>query len=147
MEDLRQYTCGLMSLFGAEVLESSKTRVEIRMPITPDLYQPANFLHGGATIALLESAASYAATNNADFTKETVFGVNVNVNHRKSGKSGFLRGIAELDRQEGAKMFWNVVAYDDEGDIISEGSILTLTVSLERLAEKNRLSEERKEAQ
>ncbi|MDR2721472.1 MAG: PaaI family thioesterase, partial [Coriobacteriaceae bacterium] len=97
---------GLMKLLNMEIVEASKTRVEMSMPITPDLYQPFNFVHGGATIALLESAASYAAEKNANLEVETVFGVNVNVNHRKSGKSGTLRGIAELERHEGAKYYW-----------------------------------------
>ncbi|MCL1798993.1 MAG: PaaI family thioesterase [Eggerthellaceae bacterium] len=129
-------TNGLMSLLGIKVIESGTERVEMHMPISADLYQPDRVVHGGATIALLESAASYGASNNADASKETVFGVNVNVSHRKSATHGMLRGVAQVDRREGPKTFWNVAAYDDEGDIVSEGSVLTLAVSYERLAEK-----------
>jgi len=136
MKEMAFQTNGLMDLLNIKVIESTETYVEMHMPITADLYQPASILHGGATIALLESAASYGAANNADFKVERVFGVNVNINHRKSGHAGVLRGIAKLSRKEGSKLYWDVVALDDEGDIVSEGSVLTLTVSLERLAER-----------
>ncbi len=126
------------------ITSSCKTRVEAEMPITPDLHQPFGFLHGGATIALLESAASRGAEENADFETERPFGVDVHVRHRKSGKAGMLRGVAEFDRQEtsersgAVKQFWNVVAYDDEGDVVSEGVIVTKIVSLAYLASKER---------
>ena len=66
------------------------------------------------------------------------------VRHRKSGKEGMLRGVAELDRVEtsghtgSVKQFWNVAAYDDVGDVVSDGVIVTKVVSLERLAQKER---------
>ena len=122
----------------------SKTpqRVEVVLPITPDLYQPHGFLHGGVTIALLESAASYGAECHTDFSKELPFGIEVTVRHRKSGKEGMLRGVADLDREEvsertgAVKQYWNVAAYDDAGDVVSDGVIMTKIVSLARLAQK-----------
>ncbi len=136
-----------------EIASSTSTRVEASMPITPDLYQPFGFLQGGATIALLESAASRGAEENADFETERPFGVDVRVRHRKSGKAGVLRGVAELDRQEisersGAiKQFWNVAAYDEEGDTISDGVIVTKIVSLEYLDKKAREREAARSAE
>ncbi|PNV68777.1 PaaI family thioesterase [Enteroscipio rubneri] len=127
-----------------EIISSSTTRVEAAMPITPDLYQPFGFLHGGATIAMLESAASRGAEENADFETERPFGVDVHVRHRKSGKEGMLRGVAELDHEEtsertgAVKQFWNVAAYDEEGDVVSDGVIVTKIVTLEYLAAKER---------
>lgn len=128
---------GLVEQLHMEVVISEKEYVEMQMPITANVLQPFGFLHGGATIALLESAASLGAANNTDFEKELPFGVDVRVRHRKSGKlGGTLRGVANLDRVEGTKWFWCVVAYDDDGDIISEGEILTKIVSLEYLKQK-----------
>lgn len=118
-----------------------ETRVEAVMPITPDLYQPHGYLHGGATIALLETVASIGTEQNTDFDNERPFGIDVHVRHRKSGKNGVLRGVAELDRQEpssagGVKQYWNVVAYDEDGDVVSDGVIMTKIVPLARLAQK-----------
>jgi 1,4-dihydroxy-2-naphthoyl-CoA hydrolase len=125
----------LIDALNIEVIESTKTRVEMVMPITAEVHQPFGLLHGGATIALLESAASLAATNLADLKREQPFGIEVSVRHRKSGKQGQLRGVAELDYRQNNKQFWKVCAFDDEGDIISDGVIMTKIVTLERLAE------------
>lgn len=131
-----EYNTGLFALLDIELLKSEKTHVEMQLPITSQVLQPFGYLHGGITISLLESAASIATENNADLDKELPFGVDVHVKHRKSGKSGMLRGVADLDHVEGNKWFWRVVAFDDEGDIISEGTIIVKIVSLERLKEK-----------
>lgn len=128
----------LTDVLHIETVSASEGRVEATMPITPDVFQPFGFLHGGATISLLETVASVGAEMLADLDRERPFGIDVQVRHRKSGKAGMLRGIAELDRTEGSKRFWNVTALDDEGDVVSDGVIVTKTVTLERLAQKER---------
>lgn len=133
----------LTDLLGIEVVSEGAERAEAAMPVTPDLHQPFGFLHGGATIALLETVASVGAGCRADFDRERPFGVDVHVRHRKSAQEGTLHAVAELDREEpsragGRKQFWNVVATDDAGDVVSEGVVVTKIVSLERLAKKER---------
>lgn len=129
---------GLTSTLGIRYAELSSTRAVATMPIEPRVLQPYGFLHGGATIALLETAASAAAGKLADLDRERPFGIDVHVRHRKSGTGGTATGVAELDRIEGSKQFWKVAAYDDGGDVLSEGMVVTKIVSLERLAEKER---------
>lgn len=128
----------LVDTLGIEVMSSDKERVEARMPITPEVFQPFGFLHGGATIALLETVASIGAENRTNFDLERPFGIDVQVKHRKSGKSGFLYGVAELDHLEGSKQFWTVIARDEAGDVVSDGVIVTKIVTLERLAQRER---------
>ena len=133
-----------VDMLGISVVSASRNHIEATMPITPDLYQPYGYLHGGATIALLESVASVGAEQRTNFERERPFGVDVHVRHRKSGKEGQLRGVAEFDHEEvsehtgAVKQYWNVVAYDDAGEVVSEGVIMTKVVSLEYLATKTR---------
>lgn len=136
---------GFIEFMQIKTLTSEKGFVEMTMPILSEYLQPFGYLHGGATITLLETAASIGAAQNVDLEKERPFGVEVRVCHRKSGRSGMLRGVAKLDRREGNKQFWDVVAYDDAGDVVSEGEIVCKVVSLERLAEKEREKRENKE--
>lgn len=112
--------------------------VEGCMPIDDWKLQPAGFLHGGATITLLESLASRASDLMTDHDTQYSFGVDVHVRHRKPGERGLLYGRADLDRIEGNKQFWNVVAKDEAGDVVSSGVIMTKIVPKERLAEKQR---------
>lgn len=127
-----------------ETVSLGKHHVEAVMPITPEVFQPHGYLHGGATIALLETVASYGAEQSTDFSKECPFGVDVHVRHRKSGKSGMLRGVADLDHEEtsqrtgAVKQYWNVAAYDDAGDVVSDGMIMMKIVPLAYLDQKER---------
>lgn len=124
---------GLNELLGIEFIEQSPACVRATLPITDDVRQPHGFLHGGTTLALLEAVASQGAELNADLSRELPFGVNVNVTHRKSGVDGTLHGTATLSREEKSskgyrKLFWDVAAYDDAGDAISEGTVLCMIV-------------------
>ncbi len=120
-------------------------RVEMAMPIVEGVLQPHGFLHGGATIALLESCASRGADLRTDFDKELPFGLESTIRHKKPGKEGLLHGLAELDHEDpsygGRKQFWHVVATDDAGDVISEGTFITKIVTLEHFANKQKQRE------
>ena len=115
---------GLISLLGIRFIEATPERCEAVMPITDAVLQPFGFVHGGATLALLET--------------ERPFGTRVDVRHRKSGRAGSVRGVAELERVEGVKQIWRVNAYDDEGDVMSTGTFETKIVTLAYLAERGR---------
>lgn len=126
---------------GIETMHSDPCHVEGRMPITQGTLQDFGFVHGGATIALLETVASIGAANRTDLACERPFGTEVRVRHRKSGRAGNLRGVADLEREEpsragGRKQVWRVAAYDDAGDVVSEGEVVTKIVTLEYLAQK-----------
>lgn len=132
---------------GFKLVTETPDRVEIVMPISDKVQQPFGFVHGGATIALLETAASRAAELRADLEKERPFGIEAHIRHWKSGRKGSVRGVAEIDHVEGDKQIWNVTAYDDEGDVMSNGTFVTKIVSLERLAEKERKRAAAKQAE
>ncbi len=55
--------------------------------------------------------------------------------------------MAELDHEDpsygGRKQFWHVVATDDAGDTVSEGTFITKIVTLEHFASKQKQREER----
>lgn len=136
---------GFNTVLGFTFTEQSTERVEAVMPITDTLRQPFGVLHGGVTIALLEAVASQGAALIADFEVEVPFGIEANIRHRKSGKEGSVRAVATLNRIEGSKQIWDVTAYDDEGDVISDGTFTTKIVSYERLAQIERRRAEAKQ--
>lgn len=123
---------------------AEKNHVEAEMPITDKIRQPFGFVHGGATLTLLESAASLGAELRANLQVERPFGTEVHVRHVKSGKEGKLRAVADLESESVSKrsgsitQHWAVAAYDDAGDVVSEGEIVTKIVSLARLAQRSK---------
>ena len=132
---------GMAKTLGLRVLEESPTYVLMEMPVTDALVQPFGFLHGGATISLLESAASWAAALGTDCATERAFGSHIDVHHLNSVTGGLVRGSATLEStrdlgERGSKQTWAVEAKDEQGRTVSCGTITTRTVSLEYLAEK-----------
>ncbi len=132
----------LLDVLDISIVEVTPDHVELTMPISESVLQEWGFLHGGATLAVLETAASYGAAARIDPETERPFGINLDVTHRKSGKlGGLVRGVADIDREEpsrrgGRKQFWRIAAYDETGDVLSEGTMLTMIVPLSRLEEK-----------
>ena len=58
-----------------ETVSADKRHVEATMPIVPEVFQPHGYLHGGATIALLETVASIG----------TGFRQGASLRHRRAG--------------------------------------------------------------
>ena len=69
-------------LLGITFPEASDTLVRGELPITDAIRQPFGFVHGGATIALLEAVASLGTELQTDLSRELSYGENVNVTHR-----------------------------------------------------------------
>lgn len=132
---------GMAKTLGLRVLEESPTYVLMEMPVTDALVQPFGFLHGGATISLLESAASWAAALGTDFATERAFGSHIDVYHLNSVTGGVIRGSATLESaqnlgERGSKQTWAVEAKDEQGRTVSCGTITTRTVSLRYLSSR-----------
>ncbi len=133
---LEEYTGeGFIAALGLEFTAVGRDRVEARMPITERIMQPWGFVHGGATLTLLETVASVGGMASADLEHELPFGTEVHVRHRKSGRVVSIYGFATLDRSDpnpgragGVRQTWNVVARDDAGDVMSEGTVVVKVV-------------------
>ncbi|ASK62888.1 esterase [Virgibacillus phasianinus] len=82
------FTNTLMETLGIETQSADKDLIVMTMPVDHRTKQPAGFLHGGASVALAESAASIGATMNVDPDAYSVFGLEINANHIKSKREG-----------------------------------------------------------
>lgn len=132
----------LLDTLDISIVQITPDHVELTMPISEKVLQEWGFLHGGATLVVLESAASYGAAARTDPETERPFGINIDVTHRKSGNlGGVVRGVADIEWEEpsrhgGRKQFWRIAAYDEEGAVLSEGTMLTMITPIARLVEK-----------
>src|SRR6478609_1414819 len=69
--------------------------LEARMPVDHRTHQPLGLLHGGASVALAETMGSVAATLCVDTSKQFCVGLDINANHLRSVRSGFVKGITK----------------------------------------------------
>lgn len=68
--------------------------IEAKMPVDHRTHQPLGLLHGGASVALAETLGSIAATSCLDLRIQYCVGLEINANHIKSVKDGFVYGTA-----------------------------------------------------
>ncbi len=120
-----------VDLLNIETVLVEDKRVVVRMKTVKPLLQPLGFLHGGATLSLLETAASVGAAHSSDFD-EKPFGVHVDIHHRHSGLLGdIITGTAVLEhdpslapqKPDRRTQLWKVTACNQDGVLISEGHV------------------------
>ena len=118
------------------ITESTKTHAKADMPIVDAIRQQYSYVHGGATISLLETVAGACVEHYVDREKERPFGTHLDIHHIKTGSQGVLHALAELDRIDGNRYVFRATVRDDDGDVISTGKVVYRVVTLERLRQK-----------
>jgi len=73
-----------------EFIEIGNNYLSAKMPVNTRTMQPMGILHGGASCALAETVGSAAANYCIDQEKAVCVGLEINVNHIKSVKDGFV---------------------------------------------------------
>ncbi|MFD1361430.1 hotdog fold thioesterase [Lentibacillus salinarum] len=112
------YENTLLEALGIETVSLEQDRVIMTMPVDHRTHQPAGLLHGGANIALAESAASIGAFLNVDAAKYNVFGIEINANHVKSKREGNVTATAEPVHKGKTTMVWQIRITDEHGNLI-----------------------------
>lgn len=108
----------LMDALGIEMKTFEKEMVEMTMPVDERTHQPFGFLHGGANVALAESAASVGSFLHCDPEKVNVFGMEVNANHIKSKRGGIVTAKAVPIHVGKATMVWEIKIVDELENLI-----------------------------
>jgi 1,4-dihydroxy-2-naphthoyl-CoA hydrolase len=84
---------GLGQTLQMTVVEATPERIVMTMPVTTQHLQPWGYLHGGASVALAETAATVGAFLNCP-PGMVAFGQEVNANHIRSVREGLLTATA-----------------------------------------------------
>lgn len=108
----------LMEALGMEVMKAEPDEVEMRMPVDARTHQPMGFLHGGANVALAESAASIGGFLNIDTNEQQVFGIEINANHIKSAREGWVTATAVPSHIGKTTMVWEIRIVHESGTLL-----------------------------
>jgi len=117
-EQLNQFSQNsLVGLLGIEVTEIGEDWLSATMPVNAKTHQPLGFLHGGASVVLAETLGSLASHLAAE--ENTIcFGLEVNANHIKSVKDGFVTGIARPIRVGTSTQVWDIQISDEHQQLV-----------------------------
>lgn len=108
----------LMEQLQMRVVEADKDQVVMEMPVGPHNRQPMGFLHGGASVALAETAASIGGNLHADSATQAVFGLEINANHIRSVRSGIVTAVASPIHIGKSTMVWQISISDENEDLL-----------------------------
>ncbi|GAQ16261.1 esterase YdiI [Oceanobacillus picturae] len=108
----------LMEALGIKTVSLDKNLVILTMPVDGRTRQPAGYLHGGASVALAETAASIGAMANIDTEQSNVFGMEINANHIKSKRDGMVTALAKPIHLGKTSMVWEIQIVDEAEKLI-----------------------------
>lgn len=128
LSDLGAIEPGTMAEFlGMEWTELGDDFIKIKMPVDQRTKQPYGLLHGGASCALAETIGSVASQLILDPNKFICVGLEINANHIRSARNGYVTGIAKPLHLGGTTHVWDIKIYDDGNQLICI-SRLTLAI-------------------
>jgi len=108
----------LIENLGIEIISMSKDKVTGRMPVDERTIQPAGFLHGGASVAFAETLGSIGGIATIDYPRQVPLGIEVNANHIKAVREGWVYGEASPVHLGENTQVWEIHIRDDEQQLI-----------------------------
>lgn len=101
-----------------EVLQADPQCVVMSMPVGPKTIQPMGWLHGGASVALAESAASLGTLLNISPESQVAAGLEINANHLRPATGGNVVATATWIHKGKSTMVWDIRIRDDQDRLI-----------------------------
>jgi 1,4-dihydroxy-2-naphthoyl-CoA hydrolase len=100
-----------------------KDRVVAKMPVDHRTIQPYGLLHGGASVSLAETLGSIAAHLSIDSAKYLSVGLEINANHIRSVRSGYVTGTAKPVHIGRSTHVWAIEIVDENDQLVCTSRI------------------------
>jgi 1,4-dihydroxy-2-naphthoyl-CoA hydrolase len=128
LEDFHQLGKGTMGEYiGIEWTELGDNFLKATMPVDQRTKQPYGLLHGGASCVLAETIGSVASAMIIDHSKFLCVGLEINANHVRGVKEGFVTGIASPLHLGSSTHVWDIKIYDEKEKLVC---VSRLTVAI-----------------
>ncbi len=108
----------LIEHLGIEFLEIGDDFIKARMPVDHRTRQPMGLLHGGASVALAETLGSIAAYLCIDIQKQSCVGLEINANHIRAVREGWVYGVAKPHHLGKSTHLWEIKITDDKDKLV-----------------------------
>lgn len=104
---------------GIEFTEMGDDYMVAKMPVNERTRQPIGIMHGGASCVLAETVGSTAANCCVDITKQYCVGLDINTNHIRSIKEGYVIATTKPFHIGRTTQVWSIEIKDEQGKLIS----------------------------
>ncbi|MFZ5894957.1 MAG: hotdog fold thioesterase [Myxococcota bacterium] len=120
----------LIAHLGIEFLEAGDDYLTARMPVDNRTHQPAGMLHGGASVVLAETLASWGATFTVDRAKSHCVGLEINANHVRAISSGWVIGTGRPLHLGKSTQIWEVRIADEQNRLVCVSRITMAVLNM-----------------
>lgn len=105
----------------------TENSITAKMPVDQRTRQPFGLLHGGASVALAETLGSVAANLCVDPAHKVCVGLEINANHVRSVREGYIWGTTTPIHIGSSTQIWQIEIRDERGKLVC---ISRLTVAV-----------------
>jgi 1,4-dihydroxy-2-naphthoyl-CoA hydrolase len=103
---------------GIEFTAIGNDTLEAKMPVDERTHQPFGMLHGGASVALAETMGSVAATCCVDVKRQFCVGLDINANHIRSVRTGFVKGTTSPLHIGKKTQVWEIRIVNEKDELV-----------------------------
>ena len=104
---------------GIEFIEIGDNFLSARMPVDHRTKQPAGIMHGGASCVLAETVGSTAGNLCVNPEKYYCVGLDINTNHIRAMREGYVIGIATPYHLGKTTQVWHIEIRDEQKNLVS----------------------------
>lgn len=129
LEDLQRISVNTMvDHLGIEFVERGPDFLKAIMPVDHRTVQPAGLLHGGASASLAETLGSVGAYLCVDPDKYDCVGVEINANHLRPMRQGYVTGTAHPLQLGRRIQVWEIRITDAKDQLVCVSRITIAVV-------------------
>jgi 1,4-dihydroxy-2-naphthoyl-CoA hydrolase len=129
LEELRERAENTMGQhLEMEFVELGEDFLKMKMPVIAKTKQPMGLLHGGATAALAETIGSISAVMCVDAERESIVGLELNINHVRAMKEGFVFATCKPFHLGRTTHVWNIEIKDEKERLVSVARLTTMVI-------------------
>lgn len=104
---------------GIEFTAVDEHSLTAKMPVDNRTKQPVGIMHGGASCVLAETIGSTAANYCLDHNKQYAVGLDINTNHIRQARSGYVYGVAKPFHLGKTTQVWGIEIFDENHKLVS----------------------------
>ncbi|MCP1386120.1 hotdog fold thioesterase [Runella salmonicolor] len=132
LEQLQQWNKNTIGdHLGIEYLEIGEDYLVARMPVDHRTHQPFGILHGGASVVLAETLGSLSSfLLLPDTTKQQAVGLDINANHIRAVKSGWVYGKSTPLHIGRTTHVWEIRITNEENKLVCISRLTMAIINL-----------------
>jgi 1,4-dihydroxy-2-naphthoyl-CoA hydrolase len=119
----------MATTLGIELTEIGEDYICGRMPVDHRTHQPMGILHGGASVAFAETLGSIGGWLSLPDESQYCVGLEINANHIKSVKDGFVYGKASPLHIGRNTQIWEIKITTEDGKLVCVSRITLAVLS------------------